>query len=631
MCGITGFINFSGHDQDKSRKLLKRMTDTLVHRGPDAEGFYVDDFAALGHRRLSIIDIAGGHQPMATPDSNFQIVFNGEIYNFIEIRKDLTQKGYQFQTNSDTEVILHAFVEWGQACVERFNGMFAFAIWNKKHKELFLARDRAGKKPLYCYWDGKRFSFASELKALSHTGICPKKIDYQALDCYFSFGYIPSPLTIYQDVLKLPSAHSMFVKSTGMSKKRYWHLHFIPDTRYNSENALEEFEALLDEATNCRLMSEVPLGAFLSGGFDSTLVVSSMVKMLNTPVLTNSIGFDEKEFNELPVAKAVADHLHTNHKEFIVSPDAMAVLNKIAWHFDEPFADSSAVPTWYVCQMAKQNVTVALSGDGGDESFGGYTFRYLPHILESAIRSAVPTVLRKLFFGSIGSIYPQHSKLPQFLRLKTILENISASHSEAFYRDLIWLHPNSRENLYSPEFHKNLLGFTPYEFIEPLYNSENAHSPLNRSQHTDINFYMTDDVLTKVDRISMAHSLEVRAPLLDYRILEFAAKLPQPLKIKEKNGKILLKHLAAQRLPPQVTTMPKKGFSIPAAKWLREDLKGKIESVLNKNDNLLSAYLQKNQLLKIWRQHQSGTRDHSVLLWAVMMFDLWEEHHHNKI
>ncbi len=629
MCGIAGFVNFSGHDQDKSRTLLKRMTDTLVHRGPDAEGFYVDEFAALGHRRLSIIDIADGQQPMGTADNNLQIVFNGEIYNYIEIRKHLIQKGHQFQTNSDTEVILYAFVEWGQACVERFNGMFAFAIWNKQKKELFLARDRVGKKPLYYYWEGEKFFFASELKALSHTGICPKQINDQALDCYFSFGYIPSPVTIYKDVLKLPSAHSMLVKSTGIQKNRYWQLHFLPDTSYNLDNALEEFEALINAATSCRLMSEVPIGAFLSGGLDSTLVVSSMAQMLNTPVLTNSIGFDEKKFNELAIARVVAKHLHTNHKEFVVSPDVIEVLNKISWHFDEPFADSSAVPTWYVCQMAKQNVTVALSGDGGDESFGGYTFRYLPHIFESAIRSTVPTALRRIVFGGIGAIYPQNSKLPQFLRLKTIFENLSTSHSEAFYRDLIWLRPNTRESLYSPEFHKKLLGFTPYEFIEPIYNSEFASSPLNRSQQTDINFYMTDDVLAKVDRISMAHSLEVRAPLLDYRILEFAAKLPQHLKIKGKSGKVLLKHLAAQRLPPQVTSMPKKGFSIPAAQWLRGDLKGTIESVMNKNDNLLSAYLQKSQLSKIWSQHQNSTRDHSVLLWAIMMFDLWEKNHYN--
>ncbi|MFH0781443.1 MAG: asparagine synthase (glutamine-hydrolyzing), partial [Pseudomonadota bacterium] len=383
MCGITGFFNIADHDRETARSTIKQMTDTLIYRGPDEEGYYVDDNVALGHRRLSIIDLSSGQQPMSTQSGRYQIVFNGEIYNYQEINAELSNLGHTFQTRSDTETILLAYVQWGGECVSRLNGMFAFAIWDKSENNLFLARDRVGKKPVYYHWNGQIFSFASELKALRSVQLCPGEIDYKALDCYYTFGYIPSPRTIYQDTCKLEPAHTLLVTRHGLEKRRYWQLTFSPRQDLTLDEATEEFEALLDEATKCRLMSEVPLGAFLSGGLDSTLVVSSMAKNMRAPVLTNSIGFGEKEFNELPLAKLVADHLRTNHKEFTLEPKAAEILADIAWHFDEPFADSSAVPTWYVCKMAKQNVTVVLSGDGGDESFGGYTFRYLPHMYES--------------------------------------------------------------------------------------------------------------------------------------------------------------------------------------------------------------------------------------------------------
>ncbi len=628
MCGIAGFINFSGHDPAHTKARLKKMTDVLVHRGPDSEGFYVDEFAALGHRRLSIIDLEGGSQPMSTKDHSLTIVFNGEIYNYPSLKKELELRGYRFQTNSDTETILYGYKEWGEQCVKKLNGMFAFAVWDRPNRQLLLARDRVGKKPLYYYWDGSVFSFASELKAMRAADLCPIDIDPESLDCYFTFGYIPSPRTIYKKVQKLPPANTLTVRNNGLTLQRYWKLDFAGDDPRDHDDILCEFEDLLDKAVQCRLMSEVPLGAFLSGGLDSTLVVSSMAKSMKQPVLTNSIGFGDPRFNELPVARLVADHLKTCHQEYIVEPCVTDVLEKIAWHFDEPFADSSAVPTWYVCQMAKENVTVALSGDGGDENFGGYTFRYVPHLFESRIRSMFPSALtRRLLFGLAGAIYPAHARLPRPLRLKTILENLGVSDVRAFYNDLIWLRSDARRRIYTGDFLKELDEFEPFEVVRPLYESEHAHDPLNRALYTDINLYMTDNCLVKVDRMSMAHSLEVRCPLLDRRLIEFAASLPASLKIRNGKGKILLRQLAANRLPPQVLEQPKRGFSIPSADWLRHDLRELAEEAFGRRHSFPAQFLKMDQLKALWKEHLSGSRDHSVFLWGILMLDLWAKCH----
>lgn len=627
MCGIAGFINFSGHDPAYTKARLKRMTDTLAHRGPDDEGFYVDDYAALGHRRLSIIDLEGGRQPMSTKDGRLQVVFNGEIYNYLSLKRELESRGYRFRTNSDTETILYGYREWGEQCVEKLNGMFAFAIWDRSKRLLFLTRDRVGKKPLYYYWDGTVFSFASELKAMRAADLCPDDIDPESLDCYFTFGYIPAPRTIYKKVKKLPPANTLTVRDCGLSQQRYWKLYFAGDDSRDHDDILFEFEDLLDKAVQCRLMSEVPLGAFLSGGLDSTLVVSSMVKSMRQPVLTNSIGFDDPRFNELPVARLVADYLKTCHQEYIVEPRVTDVLEKIAWHFDEPFADSSAVPTWYVCQIAKENVTVALSGDGGDENFGGYTFRYVPHLLESRIRSFLFVWARRLLFGLAGAIYPAYAQLPQPLRLKTILENLAVSDVRAFYNDLIWLRSDVRRRVYTGDFLRVLNEFEPFEIVRPLYESKQAHDPLNRALYTDINLYMTDNCLVKVDRMSMAHSLEVRSPLLDYRLIEFAALLPASLKIRNGKGKILLRRLAAKRLPSQVLQQPKRGFSIPAPQWLRNELRPMVEDTVFAEGSFLRDFLRIEQIKKMWHEHLSGSRDHSVFLWSVLMLDRWAKCH----
>jgi len=627
MCGIAGFVNFSGHNKDEARALIRRMTDTMLHRGPDDQGFFVDDHVALGHRRLSIIDRSGGRQPMGTSDGMVHIVFNGEIYNFLQIRVELEALGHRFYTRSDTETILLAYVEWGDHCVEKLNGMFAFAIWDSRKKNLFLARDRVGKKPLYYYTDGQTFSFASELKALLAGELCPTKINPESLDCYFTFGYIPAPRVIFQGVKKLLAAHTLSVSRDGLQERRYWSLRFGLQTADSLDEAAEKFIFLLDQAVSCRLISEVPLGAFLSGGLDSSLVVSSMCRSLERAVLTNSIGFGDKEYDELPIARSVAEYLNTDHNEFVVEPKAAEVIEKIAWYCDEPFADSSAVPTWYVCQMAKENVTVALSGDGGDEGFGGYTFRYLPHLFESKIRQCLPRFFRGTVFGLLGTVYPSLAWLPKPLRLKTIFENLAVSDVEAFYRDLAWLRGDIRKKIYSYDFLASLRGFTPFEVVRPHYVDSDAPDSLGRSQKVDINFYMTDDVLVKVDRMSMAHSLEVRSPLLDYRILEFAACLHTKLKVNSRQGKVLLRKAAARRLPAQVLAQPKRGFSIPAAQWLRKELKPIAEQAVFNTNSLIADVLKREELQKIWREHQLGSRDHSVFLWGLMMLGLWEKNH----
>ena len=420
MCGIAGFVSYHQHDRNEAMLRVRKMTNSLAHRGPDEEGYYVDDMVALGHRRLSIIDLKHGQQPMSGLGGRVRIVFNGEIYNFFELKAELISKGHAFHTKSDTEVILQAYVEWGENCVEKLNGMFAFAIWDERNSGLFMARDRVGKKPLYYTRQGNKFAFASELKAIKTIDMCPNNLDPQSLDCYFSLGYIPAPRTIFKNVQKLPAGRCISIFEKSEKERRYWELKFNNSYKLRFCEAVDEFQYLLDKAVKCRLMSEVPLGCFLSGGLDSSLVVASMSRLMDKAVKTNSIGFPDYEFSELPIARAISEHIGTEHYEKIVTPQITDDLIRISTFFDEPFADSSAVPTWYVSQAAKEQVTVALSGDGGDESFGGYTFRYVPHMIESKIRRLLPQKMRRVVFGLMGSWWPDSATLPKYLRLKTI-------------------------------------------------------------------------------------------------------------------------------------------------------------------------------------------------------------------
>ena len=627
MCGITGFVDLSGIDREEDRRKLQAMTDVIFHRGPDEEGHYVDGHAALGHRRLSIIDCATGQQPLGNEDGSIQIVFNGEIYNFLELRKLLLAKGHEFATGSDTEVIVHLYEEFGEGCVERLWGMFAFAIWDSKARRLLLARDRVGKKPLYYSQRGNRLAFASELKSLLVTNEVQREVDLEGLDCYFTLGYVPSPRCIVKGVQKLRPGHYLVFDASGARERRYWDISFEPGPPISEREAEEQLAELVEQAVSFRLMSEVPLGAFLSGGIDSSLVVGQMSKVMDDPVKTNSIGFDVEKYNELPHARRVAETCNTEHYEHTVRPDATKILDLLGWHFDEPLADSSAIPTYYVCKMAREKVTVALSGDGGDETFGGYTFRYRPHLVESGVRGAIPASLRGPVFGAAGSLYPKWDWLPRPLRLKTILTNLSVSDARAFYLDLSFMHPPVRERLYSETMKRQLLGFTPYEAVGPLYSGSDAPDALGRSQHTDILSYMTEDVLVKVDRMSMAVSLEVRCPLLDHRVMEFAARLPADLRLRGTAGKWILRQLAARFVPREVLERPKQGFMPPVPVWLRHDLKEMTQESLFDRRSALGDYVSLGAVRTLWKDHLSGARENSQILWDLLMFRLWEENY----
>ena len=623
MCGIAGFIDFSSLNREDAKNKLSRMTRCIAHRGPDAGGDYLDTHAALGHRRLSIIDLATGDQPMADGSGRYRIVFNGEIYNFPAIRQELEARGYRFVTASDTEVILQAYACWGRDCVERFNGMFAFVIWDTLEKKAFIARDRVGKKPLYYAWDGRCFAFASELKALIQGGFTKCPIDFSALDAYFCLGYIPSPMSVFADVKKLPPATAGVVTPEGPALHRYWDLDCTSKIKITREEACDRLDTLLRDAVNCRMMSEVPLGAFLSSGLDSGLVVSYMAQLSDRPVATHTMGFQEEAFNERAGARLIADHLGARHCEFLSTPGDVETLKSIARILDEPFADNSVLPSWHVCRHAARRVTVALTGDGGDEGFGGYTFRYLPHVMESIFRKRIPKGIRQGIFGPAGKFYPSSARLPRALRLKTILENLSLSDARAFYKDLIWLREDDRNRLYTRAFQAVLSGRAVEERVVGLYEQCRGADALSRAQYTDIRFYLPEDVLVKADRMSMAHGLELRNPLLDYRILEFGLSLPDGLKISRIRGKLLLRHLAAKRLPEEVVNLPKKGFSVPAAHWLRTSLKDFFQEIVFQSP-LIKECLNGNTLNRMWKDHQSGKRDHHVFLWSAMMLGLWE-------
>lgn len=624
MCGIAGFVDFGDGPGEAAAETLRKMTDRLSHRGPDASGSYVDGRAALGHRRLSIIDLSGGSQPMTDATGRYTMVFNGEIYNYPEIRQDLLALGYRFNTASDTEVLLNAYAEWGTDCVTKLNGMFAFALWDSRDNRLFLARDRVGKKPLYYAWHGRRLAFASELKALTAGGFTRREIRPEAVDAYFSFGYIPAPLTIYQDVEKMMPATWMAVSEGGIEQETYWDMDFTTPDRITMDEAVAELDKLLRDAVRCRLMSDVPLGAFLSSGLDSGLVASYMAELLDAPVRTHTAGFGDPAFCELSGARQVADRFNTRHREFFVDADDAETIRTISRMLDEPFADASALPTWHLCRRARETVTVALTGDGGDEAFGGYTFRYLPHLFESRIRALLPLSLRRLILGPAGRLYPGTSRLPRVLRLKTIFENLAGSDARAFFQDLAWLRQDTRQRIYTPGFIARLSGFHPGEMVMPLYHSSPAKEPLGRAQYTDIHFYMTDDVLVKADRMSMAHGLELRNPLLDYRVLEFSARLPAALKTGRLRGKLILRALAERRLPGDIVNLPKKGFSIPAARWLRTSLREMCREII-RTSPIVNDCLNRAELNRVWQSHQSGRRDHNVFLWSVMMLGLWEQ------
>jgi asparagine synthase (glutamine-hydrolysing) len=621
MCGISGIYNYRSKEP-VSEALVKAMNDTLVHRGPDDEGFYVSGSIGLGHRRLSIIDLEAGHQPMTNEDGSVWVVFNGEIYNFPQLKDFLISKGHTFKTGSDTEAIVHLYEEQGEDCIRSLRGMFAIAIWDARNRKLVLARDRVGKKPLFYFDDGSKIAFASEMKAILQFPGVPREIDPQAVADYFSLLYVPAPKSIFKHIRKVLPGHYVVASDNGIREVEYWDINFSQTMGLTEEQWCQTLLDTYREAVRLRLISDVPLGAFLSGGVDSSSVVALMAQLSNSAVTTCSIGFEEKEFNELDFARQVASRFKTNHHEQLVRPDAVAIVEKLVWHYDEPFADSSAVPTYYVSQVARERVTVALAGDGGDENFAGYR-RYYFDRRENTMRALVPSVIREPVFGTLASLYPKADWAPRILRGKATFENLARAPIEAYFRSVSALRPELKAQVLHQDLQSELNGYDSLDVLRYYYERADTEDPLSRIQYVDIKTYLTDDILVKVDRASMAHSLEVRAPILDHKLMELAASIPSSMKLRGMNGKYIFKKALKQVLPEAVLHRRKMGFAVPLTQWFRTDLKDLAHDVIfSRNGNHL---LNEPTIKRVWQEHQSGFCNRSTELWTLLMFRLWEQ------
>jgi asparagine synthase (glutamine-hydrolysing) len=622
MCGITGVFDTRG-TREVNRAVLQRMNDSQLHRGPDEGSLHVEPGVGFGHRRLSIIDIATGQQPLFNEDGSVVVVFNGEIYNYQELIPELQAAGHRFHTKSDTEVIVHAWEQWGEACVERFRGMFAFALWDRNRQTLFMARDRLGVKPLYyAVLDDGTLLFGSELKSLLAHGGLKRDMDPLAVEEYFALGYVAEPRTVFRQARKLPPACSLAIRRGEPvgEPKPYWDVRFTLDSPISLEDACTELQQRLRESVKLRMISEVPLGAFLSGGVDSSAVVAAMAGLSEGPVNTCSIAFDDPKFNESEFAQMVASRYATNHRVEMVQSDDFDLIDTLARLYDEPYADSSAIPTYRVCQLARKHVTVALSGDGGDETFGGYR-RYRLHLMEERLRSALPASIRQPLFGLLGRVYPKADWAPRVFRAKTTFEGMARSPVEAYFHSVSILRGPMRERLFSAALKRELSGYDALEVFERHARHAGTDDPLALIQYLDLKTYLVGDINTKVDRASMAHSLEVREPLMDHPLIEWLATLPSTMKVRGQEGKFLFKKAMEPMLPADVLYRPKMGFSVPLARWFRGPLKTRVrEAVLG--DRLASTgWFERGYLQHLVDAHQAGTSDYSAPLWTLVMFE----------
>lgn len=614
MCGIAG--KYSLNSEPVKRALLAEMTRSLSHRGPDGEGLYVNGSVGLGHRRLSIIDLDGGAQPIANEDGSVWVIFNGEIYNFRELRTGLQSRGHRFATKTDTEVIVHLYEEVGDDCVHALAGMFAFALWDVRRQRLLLARDRLGKKPLfYAHRPGRFIAFGSELKAVLADPDVPRELDLEALDRYLSLLYVPAPATIFRDVRKLPAGHLLVAGSEGVRVRQYWDVQVREAPRRQAQDVAEELLALLTEAVRARLVSDVPLGAFLSGGLDSSTVVALMAQASDRPVVTASVGFREAEYDERPSARLVAERFGCDARESEITPDIQALLPKLAWHFDEPFADSSAVPMYYVSGMARQHVTVALSGDGGDELLAGYSRHFWDRWEARARRFGQPRgVVRAL-----AKIWPSTAPGKNAL----IHLALSADHACARKHSAELFRNGEKRALYSDEMAAMSDRFDALAMHRLYFNQAPASDPLNRSLYVDLKTYLADDILVKVDRMSMAHGLEVRAPFLDHRVVEFIAALPSELKLRHRTTKFVLREAMRSFLPPEVLFKPKHGFEAPIGRWLRRELRESVEDILFSTRARQRGLFDPRAVRRLWADHLEGISNAGHRLWILLMLELW--------
>lgn len=622
MCGIAGIVDLTGQ-RHIDRELLQRMNHALYHRGPDEGGLHVEPGVGFGHRRLSIIDLSGGQQPLFNEDGSVVVVFNGEIYNFKELFLELRAAGHRFRTHCDTEVIVHAWEEWGEACVDRFRGMFAIALWDRNQRTLFLARDRLGVKPLYyAVLANGELIFGSELKALLVHPKLERRINEQAVEDYLALGYVADPKCIYSSVSKLPPGHIMVIKA-GQSvfrPKQYWDVPFTVNASLSEQKAIEELHAHLEDAVRIRMVAEVPLGAFLSGGVDSSAVVAVMAKLSTTPVNTCAIGFNDPMYDESQYAASVAAQYRTNHYTEHVAADDFSALNQLAAVYDEPFADSSALPTYRVCQLARKHVTVALSGDGGDENFAGYR-RYKWHMREERLRALLPAGLRRPLFGSLGKAYPKLDWAPRIFRAKTTFQSLAMDTVEGYFHGVSVIPSPLRDRLLSAAFKRRLQGYNALHVFRSHQAQSSTQHPLHLIQYIDLKTYLAGGILTKVDRASMAHGLEVREPLLDHKLIEWTSSLPSHMKLRRGESKYLLKKSLEDRLPRNILYRPKQGFSVPVAGWFRNELRNELRSALLGSAMADCGIFNERTIRQLVDEHQSGLGDHSAALWSLVMFE----------
>lgn len=623
MCGIAG-VCYAEKAREVNRARLTAMAVAIVHRGPDGFGLHIAPGVGLAHRRLSIIDIEGGKQPLFNEDGSVHVVFNGEIYNYQELRKGLESRGHRFATNSDTEVIVHLYEEDGERLVEKLRGMFAFALWDDKRKRLLLARDRLGIKPLYYLRDDEKLLFGSELKAILAHGDLRRDVDPVALEDYLTYGMVPGTRTIFRGIQKLAAGHVLFVEPGKWNQQPscYWRLCFEPDESLDEVQWQEAIRTKLDETVERHLIADVPVGAFLSGGIDSSVITALAARKVQQPIQTFSIGFREDKFNELPYARLAAEKYGTKHTEEVVTADAAAILDELCWHFDEPFADSSSIPTMLVSRLAAQHVKVVLSGDGGDEAFGGYA-RYPHDLREGAIRRRLPAWLRSNLLAPLARAWPKVDWLPRPLRLKTVLTNLSLDADAAYANTLSSCRMPLRRELMSPAICGQLNGYQPDRMVRDAYGL--SADPLSSMIAADVATVLPDDFLVKVDRASMAYGLEVRPPLLDHELLELAARIPSRHKVRGSQTKWIFKQACRDLLPQSLMTRPKQGFEIPVDAWLRGPLQAMFREVALSSGVAAANLINQRRATTLLDDHVRGRGRHGQVLWSLLVLARWAE------
>ena len=620
MCGITGFVN--NDSTSASRELLEAMNRAIEHRGPDDDGFYVQENVGLAMRRLSIIDLASGKQPIRNADGTKWIVYNGEIYNYQELRSDLDSKGHKFYTNSDTEAIVHLYEDHGPDCLQFLRGMFALAIWDEKERSLFLARDRVGKKPLlYSHQPDGSLIFGSEFQALLKHPAISREVDHEAIDAYLSYLCVPAPQTAFKQIRKLEPGHWLLWKGGQVEIKRYWRPDFSRKIKISENEAIEETTRLLRESTRLRMISEVPLGAFLSGGVDSSTVVALMAQESAQPVKTFSIGFEDQDFSELKYAKKVAEHVGAEYNEFIVRPNAVEILPTLVEHYGEPYADSSAIPTYYVSKETRKHVTVALNGDGGDESFAGYERYAAMSLAERYYR--IPKSIRRALEIPANVLPASEIRRSRIRDGKRFIQAAGLPRLERYFRWSSAFEAGERTAITTDDFRASVKNTDPIAVLDKWFAKANGSSLLDATLLTDMMTYLPNDLLVKVDIASMANSLEARSPFLDHKLIEFAASLPDSMKLHGFQTKYLLKKVAARLVPKEVVYRRKMGFGVPIGRWLREDMRPLLYETLLSDHSLNRGIIRPEMLRRYVEEHTGSKHDHAYKLWTLLMLELW--------